>query len=935
MSALELPTHFGDLLQYFAQREHRSAGQLAEITAVPLKTIQSWLEGRVERPRDWRGILFIAAALNLARAEVDLLLKVANHRGIEEISSLVRASQEKQLLELLVQWETTPASTPAPTPTMNTLIVANQAAVFQAVPAPVHIYGRTVEFARLKQVLRSSKQICILQGMPGVGKTALAAKAALELRDDFPDGVLWAQVDKSDTMSILYSFAYAFGREVNEFQDLETRSAAVRDVLARKKCLIVLDSTYQTDEIHLLRPPDTSPSVVLITTTNRRVLDAEAEVIELQPFGGQQRTAGLEFFANLPASQDVEETEALTKIIDLVGGLPLALRIIASDLAQSSYLSAVEYYDYLYDERTRLENLSDWQEASKDVRASFEMSYNRLPTMLKTLFCSLAVFKKAEFSVEAAAAVVPMPIPKMKKALAQLEALSLIEPYTIRDRAWLAVDDAATSPYLERYRLHTLLFIFVTEKLAALQADYHERALGYYSHYVQRHHNHYATVALEWENIAHLVNWGANAPIVDKFLPLLEALTLPHIGVVGFLDARGYWRQAHQWLVRALSMVQADYFLHARLHFRRGLFALRLALVEEAETHLQQAEELLADLAEGEEQALYRAYVCETFAQLWMTRNRQTAVVWSERGVALLRHFQSTTAQHQRGYLLIRHGTILAQRGDLAAAHQLLEEAFILLPATPTAARISGLLTLGNIYDLKGQANQARDCWLHGVTLAEALGDNRRLAGLWLNLAIQAEELGNFAACAEYNQKALDLYQRIGDIDGEGRVLSNLAFTYLRQEQPDAALPYLQAAEQLVKIHPLADLAIHVYINYARWHLLHANLAQAHQLLEQAHDLSDQLGESEALAEIFRISAQVALQQQEYQQALRLIEKALTAGDEQSSEAGLSWGLKGEILRKLGETEQAQSAFQHSIELLTRYPFDQAKVQEAWDARRL
>jgi predicted RNA polymerase sigma factor len=66
-----------------------------------------------------------------------------------------------------------------------------------------------------------------------------------------------------------------------------------------------------------------------------------------------------------------------------------------------------------------------------------------------------------------------------------------------------------------------------------------------------------------------------------------------------------------------------------------------------------------------------------------------------------------------------------------------------------------------------------------------------------------------------------------------------------------------------------------------------------------------------------------------------LIEKALTAGDEQSSEAGLSWGLKGEILRKLGETEQAQSAFQHSIELLTRYPFDQAKVQEAWDARRL
>lgn len=923
MNTPELPTHFGDLLFHFVQRERRSAGQLAEITNVPLKTIQSWLEGRVERPRDWRGILVIAAALNLARIEVDLLLKAANHRGIEEISSLVRASQEKQLLELLVRWETPPA----PSPTVDTPVAAKQEAVFQAVPAPAHIYGRATEFARLKQALRAGKQICILQGMPGVGKTALAAKAALELRNDFPDGVLWAQVDKSDTMSILYSFAYAFGREVNEFQDLETRSAAVRDVFARKKCLIVLDSTYQTDEIHLLRPPDTSPSVVLITTTNRRVLDAEAEVIELQPFGGQQRTAGLEFFANLPASQAADETAALAKIIDLVGGLPLALRIIASDLAQSSYMSAADYYDYLSDERTRLENLSDWQETSKDVRASFEMSYNRLPTTLKTLFCSLAVFKKAEFSVEAAAAVVQMPIPKMKKALAQLEALSLIEPYTVRDRAWLAVDNATTSAYLERYRLHTLLFIFVTEKLAALQTDYREHALGYYRDYVQRHHNYHATVALEWENIAHLVDWGVDAPIVDKFLPLLEALTLPHIGVVGFLDARGYWRQAHQWLVRALPMAQADHFLRARLHFRHGLFALRLALVEEAETHLQQADQLLAGLTEDEEQALYRAYVCETFAQLWMTRNRQTAVAWSERGVAVLRHVQSPTAQHQRGYLLIRHATILAQRGDLAAAHQLLEEAFTLLPATPTAARISGLLTLGNIYDLQGQADQARECWLHGVSLAEALGDNRRLAGLWLNLAIQAEELGNFAACAEYNQKALDLYQRIGDVDGEGRIYCNFALAYLRQEEPDAALPYLQAAKQLIQAHGLDDLAIHVQINYARWHLLCNELTPAQQLLEEALGLSDRLGESEALIEAFRLLAQIAFQRGDYRQARSWVEEALSTGDEAGSEAGLAWSLKGEIFSKLGETGQAQIAFQHSIELLTHYPFDQAKVQ--------
>ena len=925
MELSDLSTHFGDLLQHFVLRAHRSAGQLAELTGVPLKTIQSWLEGRVARPRDWRGILTVAAALNLTRSEVNRLLDAANHRSLEELSSFIRAAQEQQMLDLLVRWETLES------PIVSTASSVNPDAVFQAVPAPARMVGRDRELTQLKQLIRAGKQICMLLGMPGVGKTALAAQAAYELRTEFTDGVLWAQVDKSDTMSILYSFAYAFGREVSEFQDVETRSAVVRDVLAKKKCLIVLDSTYQTEEIHLLRPPSTSPSVVLITTTNRRILDTEAAVIELQPFDGPQRAAGLAFFADLPLDPTAgEAVQALEKMIDLVGGLPLALRIIASDLTQSSYLSAAEYYDYLYDERTRLENLSDWQETSKDVRASFEMSYNRLPTTLKTLFCSLAVFKKAEFSVEAAAAVMQMPLPKMKKALSQLEALSLIEPYAVRDRSWLAVEPAGASGHLERYRLHTLLFIFVTEKLAALQTDYHAHALGYYRQYVQRHQQQNALIALEWENIAALVDWGATLAVVDQFLLTLEALTLPHIGVVGFLDARGYWRQAHHWFVRALHLGQEDGFLLAQLHFKRGFFALRLAFSSEAETHLQQAAHLLSGLADDEIYALYRSYVCEALAQWWMSRDRQQALAWSERGVNALAHVQSAMAQHQRGYLLIRHGTILAQRGDLAVGQQLIEEAFTLLPEEPTAARISGLLSLGNIFDIQGDTERARHCWLEGVQAAEALADYRRLAGLWLNLAIQAEEQGQFAACEEFNERALQRYRQIGDQDGEGRVLSNLAFNYLRQEKFAQAWPYLAEAARLTATYALPDLEVHVKTNYARYYLLQGHLAQAEAFLAEAQALSAQIEESETLSEITRLQAQVALQQGDYATALTLIDTSLAAADDQGSEAGLGWGVKGEILSRQGQVAESHTAFQQSIELLARYPFDQAKVRAVW-----
>ncbi|MCB9151338.1 MAG: tetratricopeptide repeat protein [Caldilineaceae bacterium] len=922
MNTSELPTHFGDLLYHFAQRELRSAGQLAEITELPLKTIQSWLEGRVKRPRDWKGILSIAAALNLTRQEVGLLLKAANHRGIEEIESLVRASQEKQMLDLIVRWE---RGTDEPSANDHPVSVG---AVFQAVPAPAQIHGRDTEFAQLKKALLSGESVCILQGMPGVGKTVLAAKAAYELREHFPDGVLWAQVDKSDTMSILYSFAQAFGRDVSELQDVETRSAVLREVLAKKKALIVLDSTYQTDEIHLLRPPTTSPSVVLITTTNRRILSTEAVTIEVQPFGAHELADGLAFFMKSAAEVYIDEDRnALEKIIALVGGLPLALRIVASDLAQSTYMRPSEYYEYLADERTRLENLSDWNETSKDVRATLEMSYSRLPTTLKTLFCSLAVFKKAEFSVEAAAAVAEVPIPRMKRALAQLEALSLIEPYVVRDHTLAQIDTDESAGYLERYRLHTLLFIFATEKLVALQLNYQSRALHYYAHFVQKNHLFPLRISLEWENIVDIVNWGAQHEATEEFVLILEALTIPNVGVVGFLDGRGYWQQAYGWLDQALEIAETDPPLYARMHFKRGLFALRLAATEEAERHLQQSLQLLGRLAESEEQALYRAYVCEALAQLWMARERQQALVWSERGIAALRHLQSPAGQHQRGYLLIRHGTVLAQRGDLATGQQLIEEAFALLPVEPTAARISGLLSLGNIFDIQGNTERAHQCWQEGVKAAQALADHRRLAGLWLNLAIQAEELGQFAQCEKYNERALQIYRQIGDVDGEGRVLSNLAFNYLRQDNAQAALPYIEAADQIVQVHQLEDLAIHVQINYARWHLLQGELSQAESYLAQANQISERIDESETRSEILRLQARIMLNQGDFSRANELIDEALVAADTLDVEAGLCWGLKGEVLRQMGRLNEADVAFQRSIGLLARHPFDLNQIQ--------
>src|SRR3974377_1148847 len=58
---------------------------------------------------------------------------------------------------------------------------------------PPHFTGREDDLARFTQLLTSGQNVAItaLQGMGGIGKTALAQKLAERVRDQFPGGVLW------------------------------------------------------------------------------------------------------------------------------------------------------------------------------------------------------------------------------------------------------------------------------------------------------------------------------------------------------------------------------------------------------------------------------------------------------------------------------------------------------------------------------------------------------------------------------------------------------------------------------------------------------------------------------------------------------------------------------------------------------------------------
>jgi len=875
------------VLDRLIKRSGLSLPYLEQESSVPHQTIESWREGRVKHPRKWLDLLRLAKAMRLTLPETNELLESANHKPVRALLEEAREKHDKAALDLLAFWaEEQDRRVEA--------VQRSQTAIFQAMPALTNLVGRTQEYEQLKHVLLSGGRICVLRGMSGVGKTVLAAKAAHELRASFPDGVLWAQVDKSNVDAILRSFAKAYGYDVSECHDEGTLSANVRNLFANKKALIILDTAYSEESVRALLPAITGGASVIITTTSRRLLELEAVSIDLKPF---DQTDSLALFRVSLGKARVDEAEReLQQIITLVGGLPLALKIIAGNLPAS--MTVHEYYDLLRDEEIRRLHLFEGDEASKQARLSFEVSYKLLPARWKKLIGYLSLFKGTDFSVAAVAAVAQASIGLITMDLNHLLTLSLIEEANV-DKALLKT--LGLQPASARYRQHALLAFFGAEKLAEDFPDDlatgQQRAAVYYTEFVQRYSGNYALLELEWGNLFAALPWLLEHGKYHEFYRAVEALTTFQLGVAGFLDGQGHWRDAIHLLeaLQNAGETTLDQVAQANVHAKLGLFHMRLAERTQADRHLQQVEGLLATVPENITTVVCQAYAYEAQAQLWLAQgSAEQASARVAQGIAVLKHFQDKEPGQVaallpvEGYLLVRHATIVARAGELNMAQTKIEEALGKLPPDPTAARVSALLTLGNIYDLQGNAKQAKKYFLDGIDAATAIGDNRRLADLWRNLAIQAEEAGDFATCVSDNKKALDLYRRIGDVVGQGAVASNLSVNYLQQGKPEAALSYIQETRRIADAHNVAHLGIYATVNLAHYHVLRAEDTAASNLLAEAYSQCAQLGEFETLAEILRLQARVACQQSDYEQASKLIAASIEAAGENELEAAAS-----------------------------------------------
>lgn len=299
--------------------------------------------------------------------------------------------------------------------------------IYYGVPArPLpEFVGRGPEILRIVRCLRSGEDVAV-EGLSGAGKTTLAVALAHHpgIRRRFKHGVLWASNGpNADVSSALGSWAAALqeagflSKDISQLPTLPQRSQALRDAIGERRLLLVIDDVWEIDAARSLRCGGIHCAHLL--TTRSKIIAREFSGPEraetLTPLGDED---AFELMQHLAPETCRSAPTAVRNLLRAVGGLPLAVRLMAGHLAASTGAFpgmfpelTEEALTELSDSRQRLQlaeqRLGMLSGKKVSLQDTIALSLEGLPESATGAFYKLGAFapKPERFSREAAEAV--------------------------------------------------------------------------------------------------------------------------------------------------------------------------------------------------------------------------------------------------------------------------------------------------------------------------------------------------------------------------------------------------------------------------------------------------------------------------------------------------------------------------------------------------
>jgi len=222
-----------------------------------------------------------------------------------------------------------------------------------SIPAPNRLFvGRQQLMAQIRRALQHSRRAA-LAGLPGIGKSHLAAEFARASASQFPGGVYW--LNATDTQRLIEGYASLQGASDDLSVYLSTRERAmlVKEKLERvsSPTLVVLDNL--TDHTEQSWIPDGEFCHLLVTTRYPYLVQSRFRVLPVPPL---EADAAQLLLQSRRQAQDEVEALAAQEIAQLMGYHPLALSLIAA-YVEHARISFHECLQRLGDTSQRLDML--------------------------------------------------------------------------------------------------------------------------------------------------------------------------------------------------------------------------------------------------------------------------------------------------------------------------------------------------------------------------------------------------------------------------------------------------------------------------------------------------------------------------------------------------------------------------------------------------
>jgi DNA-binding SARP family transcriptional activator/tetratricopeptide (TPR) repeat protein len=709
--------------------------------------------------------------------------------------------------------------------------------------------GRTEEIRQLMHETAPERHpVRVIEGMGGVGKTALAIHVGHLMAARYPDAQLYLSFQAHDQVREPLDPADAL-RELLTMLDvpaaripssLHERAELWQAELSSRRTLIIFDDVTGPEQVRPLLPE--AGHCLVIVTSRRRYPDwGDARSLTLRVFPEDDAVS---LFTQIAGPRVSHEPDDVAEVARLCGFLPLAIRLTASHLRTAIASRVPDLIEELHEPNTGHGHADD---VNHRIQVTFALSYRQLSSAERRFFRYLGISPCTDISAHSGAAVSGVTAEAAETVLRTLSSHHLLEE---------------TSP--GKFGFHDLIRAFAAARFAAEDrepearfavgrlADYYIRAVRHANQILHEHpagtqpvdsrQAHMtplmstpaaarAWLESEWGNTLRVAQYCSRHEWKRRCADLIHALG-------AFLVADGHWDDA---LAAHLMALQACRDLDdlpgaARAALDLSLISLRTGHSEEALQHAVEAADTFGVLGDKRSQAdaLDRVGIIHR-----NTARFRDALAYHREAIDIYREADD---RHGMAEALVHSGAALAELGRHEEAMSSFNEA-LRIYCESGDLRGKGI-TLNNIGVAKykqGYHKDAMRSWQDSLDIFREIGGRQNLTLLDHNMGLLHQYKGNYKAAIILYRKVLATYRAIGDLQHQAHALADIGSVYQAADQFDEALAHYEKAASVGKVADDQYIAIRVLCGIADAHFGGGRLGAALENYEQAARLSNEI----------------------------------------------------------------------------------------------